>query len=65
MSPARFARLAAVIFALIGLVQLVRAVLGWSVVIEGVDIPIWLSWIIVVAAAILAWLGFRSTQADS
>jgi hypothetical protein len=35
----------AAIFALIGLLQLARAALGWEVTLNGLTIPIWASWI--------------------
>jgi hypothetical protein len=36
-----FCTLAAAIFALIALLHLVRIVMGWSVTLNGVDVPLW------------------------
>jgi hypothetical protein len=60
MSATNYARLAAVIFALIALLQLARAVGGWSITVGGMPIPIWPSWIAFGVAGLLAWLGFRA-----
>jgi protein-S-isoprenylcysteine O-methyltransferase Ste14 len=62
MTARRYARLAAAIFALVALLQLVRADLGWPVTIDGTSVPVWASWIACVVAAILAWLGFTASR---
>jgi hypothetical protein len=63
MSASSYARLAAVIFAIIALLQLLRAVAGWPVTIGGSEMPIWPSWVAFVVAAVLAWLGFSASRA--
>jgi hypothetical protein len=63
MSASSYARLAAVIFAIIALLQLLRAVAGWPVTIGGSKMPIWPSWVAFVVAAVLAWLGFSASRA--
>jgi hypothetical protein len=60
MSATSYARLAAVIFGIIALLQLLRAVAGWPVTVGGMEMPIWPSWVAFVVAAGLAWLGFKS-----
>ena len=60
MNASSYARLAGAIFAVIALLQLARAVAGWPVTIGGVTMPIWPSWIAVVVAGALAWLGFTA-----
>ena len=52
--------LSAAIFALIALLQLIRIVMGWSVTLNGVDVPFWASWIAVIVAAALSFAGFRA-----
>ena len=42
------------IFSLVALVQLLRVVLGWDVVIGGVSIPAWVSVVAFLVAATLA-----------
>jgi hypothetical protein len=62
MNMRTFCTLAAAIFALIALLQLIRIVMGWSVTFNGIDVPFWASWIAVVVAATLSFVGFRATR---
>jgi hypothetical protein len=57
-----FSALAAVVFAVVALVQLLRLVLGWSVVINGVSIPLWASAISCLVAALLAAMVWREAR---
>ncbi|WOH48391.1 hypothetical protein [Bradyrhizobium sp. sBnM-33] len=61
MTIRSFCTLAAAIFALIALLQLIRIVMGWSVTF-GVDVPFWASWIAVVVAGALSFIGFRAAM---
>jgi hypothetical protein len=63
MTNDSYARLAALIFALIAVVQLIRSVSGWPVTIGTTAVPIWASWVACIVAAILAWLGFSASRA--
>jgi hypothetical protein len=60
MTVKTFSTLAAAIFALIALLQLIRIVMGWSVTFNGIDVPFWVSWIAVVVAGALSFVGFRA-----
>ena len=60
MTIRTFCTLAAAIFALIALLQLIRIVMGWSVTLNGVDAPFWASWIAVTVAGALSLVGFRA-----
>jgi hypothetical protein len=60
MTTRTFCTLAAVIFALITLLQLIRIAMGWSVTLNGVDVPFWASWIAVAVAGALSFAGFRA-----
>ena len=60
MSIRTFCTLAAAIFALIALLQLIRIVMGWSVTLNGVDVPFWASWIAITAAGGLSFVGFHA-----
>ena len=60
MTAANYAILSACIFALVAVLQLVRALKGWPVKIASTSIPIWVNWLASVVAAILVWLGGRS-----
>jgi len=61
MSAKDYSRLAAIIFAIVALLQLVRAVSGWPITIGATtSIPLWASWVACVVAAVLAWFGFNA-----
>jgi hypothetical protein len=62
MNATSYARLAGAVFAVVALLQLVRAVAGWSVSFEGTAIPLGASWIACVIAGALAWLGFTASR---
>ncbi len=62
MNATSYARLAGAVFAVVALLQLARAVTGWSVSFEGAAIPVWASWIACVIAGALAWLGFTASR---
>ena len=58
----RFSTLAAVVFALVALAQLLRLVLGWSIVINGISIPLWASAIACLVAGGLAVMVWREAR---
>ena len=60
MTIKSFCTLAAAIFALIALLQLLRIVMGWSVTLNGVVVPFWASWVAVIVAGALSSVGFRA-----
>jgi hypothetical protein len=62
MTIKAFCTLAAAIFALIALLQLIRIVMGWSITLNGIDVPFWASWIAVMVAGALSFVGFRATM---
>jgi hypothetical protein len=62
MTMRTFCTFAAAIFALIALLQLIRIVMGWSVTLNGVDVPFWASWIAAIVAGALSFVGFRATM---
>jgi hypothetical protein len=51
LEPRNYARLAAVIFAVIAVLQLLRAIFAWEVTLNGVAIPIFVSGIACFIAA--------------
>jgi len=63
MVASTYSLLCALIFTLVAALQLVRAIRGWPVTVGTTSIPLWVSWIACVVAAILAWLGFAASQA--
>jgi len=63
MSARDYSRLAAIIFAIVALVQLVRAVSGWPITVGAThSIPLGASWVVCVVAGVLAWLGFNAAR---
>jgi hypothetical protein len=57
-----FSSIAALVFALVALLQLLRLVMGWSVIINGVTIPLWASAIACLVAALLAVTVWREAR---
>jgi hypothetical protein len=66
MTTRSYAFLAAMIFAVIAILQLMRAVLGWPIMVETawgpVSVPLWPNWVAFAAFALLAWLGFTASR---
>ena len=54
--------LTAAIFLIVAVAHLLRSVAAWPVAIGGLDIPIWISWLVVVVAGALAWFGLRQNR---
>ena len=49
-----FSAIAAVVFAVVALMQLLRFVMGWEILVNGISIPLWASAIAFVLASVLA-----------
>jgi hypothetical protein len=63
MTAQSYCRLAALIFALVALLQLSRAVGLWPpVTVGGAEMPLWPSWVAFVVAGTLAWLGASASR---
>lgn len=60
MTAQHFSRLAAVIFAIIALLQLLRAITDFEIAVGGEIMPVWPSWIAALVAGFLAYLGFTA-----
>ncbi len=63
MTARNYSLLAALIFAVVAMLQLVRAVGGWPITIAAVSVPLWASWIACAVAALLAGFGFAAARA--
>ena len=64
MDAKSYSRLAALLFAIIAVLQFTRAVGGWQIVVNGTtSVPLWVSWIAVVTTG-LAWIGFDASRRD-
>ena len=57
-----FSVIAVVVFVLVALAQLLRLVLGWPVVVNGINIPLWASAIACLVAAGLAVMVWREVR---
>ena len=57
-----FSAIAVVVFVLVALAQLLRLALGWPVVVNGINIPLWASAIACLVAAGLAVMVWRETR---
>ena len=62
MSLTSYARLAATFFAIIAALQLIRAISGWPITLNAMNVPVWPSWIAFLVTAALAWLGFSAAR---
>jgi len=65
MSQHIFLLVAAAVFLLIALGHVARLVLGTSVVVHDIPIPMWASWLAVVFMGFLAYQGFHLAKKPS
>lgn len=63
MTAKSYSILAAGIFAIVALLQLLRAISGWPVTVGTTEMPLWPSWVAFVVAGLLAWLGYSASRA--
>jgi hypothetical protein len=64
MHAKRYAALAATVFAIVAVVQFVRAWSGWPLVIGTVEIPLGASWVAFLLALLLSALGLVAALGD-
>lgn len=57
-----FTNIAVIVFSLIAILQLLRFILGWSVVINGLTVPLWASAVACVVATVLAVMVGREAR---
>ena len=63
MTTQSYSRLASLIFAVVAVLQLIRAVSGWPITVGATtSIPLWASWVACVIAGVLAWIGFEASR---
>jgi len=65
MSQRTFSLVAGVVFGLVALAHVLRILLGWSIVIQDISVPMWASWIAVIVMGYLAYEGFRLARTSS
>ena len=54
--------LAAGVFGLIAVLHLLRSIFSWPASIANWNVPLWLSYLVVVAAGFLAWLMYSTSR---
>jgi len=59
MSTKTYVTVCAVLFLVMAIVHLLRAVFGWEVQIGVLAIPLWVSWLAILVAGALSYFGFR------
>jgi len=59
MNIKTFSLVAGLVFGVVALVQLLRIVMAWDVMIDGWAAPMWISWIAVIVAGFLSYSGLR------
>lgn len=59
MNRKYFYNITLIIFSLMALLHALRLIYGWSAVIGGFEIPMWLSGLAIIIAAYLAYSAFR------
>ncbi|MBI3036750.1 hypothetical protein HYY73_03285 [Candidatus Woesearchaeota archaeon] len=59
MNKKTFSTVVGVIFAVIAVLHLLRAVLGWQAVIGTFSVPMWLSWAAIIVSVFLAYTAFK------
>ena len=59
MTEKTFSTLAAAIFAVVAVLHLVRILIGWSIVVDGWTVPMWVSWVGLIIAGALSYYGAR------
>ena len=57
MTEKTFLMISAAIFGVVAVVHLVRILMDWSVVIDGWTIPMWVSWVGLIASGGLSYYG--------
>jgi hypothetical protein len=58
MSRRAYLLATAIVFLLVALLHLARIVFGWSAVIGGWSVPMWMSWVALVVSGALTCFGF-------
>ena len=59
MTEKTFSTIVGAIFGVVAVVHLVRILLGWSIVIEGWTVPMWVSWVGLIVAGGLTYFGAK------
>ena len=64
MTKKHFVYLASVIFLIMGIVHIVRLLVGWQVQIAGFMVPMWIYWLEAFVFLYLSFVGFKIKNRD-
>ena len=59
MTEKTFSTIAAAIFGVVAVLHLVRILVGWSIVIDGWTVPMWVSWVGLIISGGLSYYGVK------
>ena len=62
MASRQYALVAALVFTVVAVLQLARALYGWPVIIGSIEIPVAASWVAAAVASVLAIIGFMTAR---
>jgi len=62
MTAAGYSLFVAIVFSLVAILQMVRAVTRLPITVGQTEIPTWVSWVACAVATVLAWLGFLASH---
>ena len=62
MTKSNFVLIDSVMFTLLGLAHLVRALMGWEITVGSYVVPVWLSWVSILIALYLGVQGFMLSK---
>ena len=62
MTAAGYSLLVAIVFSLVAILQIVRAVTRLPITVGQTSIPIWVSWVACAVATVLAWFGVLASH---
>ena len=62
MNQKIFSLVAGLIFLFVAVMHVLRLALGWHVVLAGWTVPMWISWLVLLIAAFLAYAGIRLSR---
>jgi protein-S-isoprenylcysteine O-methyltransferase Ste14 len=62
IKPKNLTTVTVTLFLVVAIMHLLRIIFGWQVEIGGLSIPFWVSWLGVLVAGALAYLGFTQKR---
>ena len=62
MSTKTYSLTVAVIFGIIAVLHALRILLGWDAAIGGWAVPMWLSWLALIIAGYLSYMGYKLSR---